>query len=85
MKLDCGIGKARIDNWLAGELALERIEGCWVFTCDGAVCRIATAPLAARSLGPVKLERTDLTVEGDEAAIEAFMHLFTLQFISAGG
>ncbi len=81
MELDCGIAKARIDAWLDDELCLEGR----VFNCEGKTCTVATAALESRPLGAIKLERTSLHVEGEPQAVEEFMRLFTLRFMSAGG
>ena len=81
MELDCGIAKARIDTWLDDELGLEGR----VFHFDGQSCDVATTALESRPLGAIELERTSLQVEGDLQAIEEFMRLFTLRFMSAGG
>ena len=85
MKLDCGIQKARIDAWLADELALAYADGRWLFHCNGATCSVATVELENRVLGAFSLERTELRAEGGPVAIEEFMRLFTLRFMSAGG
>ena len=86
MELDCGIRKERIDTWLDDELRLER--GCgdaWVFRFEKAECQVETAALESRPLGTIELERTKVVVDGDDAAVDEFMRLFTLRFVSAGG
>ena len=85
MELDCGIAKARIDAWLDDELGLAREGERRSFRFRGEACAVATAALEGRSLGAIELERTSLKVEGDPQAVEEFMRLFTLRFMSAGG
>ena len=85
MKLDCGICERRIASWLAGEADLEHIDSGWVFSFEGGQCRIVISPLEARTLGCVSIERCELAVEGDDAAIDEFTRLFMLRFASAGG
>ena len=85
LELDCGIPKARLSAWLDDELGLPGKDGTWVFTAEGSTCRVALAPLESRSLGSVSIERTALTIEGEEPAQGTFMRLFTLRFASAGG
>ena len=48
-------------------------------------CMVTLTPLENRSVGKVTLERTHLRVEGTKEAVDSFMRLFTLRFISAGG
>ena len=81
MELDCGIAKARIDAWLDEELGLEGRA----FHFEGESCAVETAALESRPLGAIELERTSLRVEGGSQAVEEFMRLFTLRFMSAGG
>ena len=84
--LDCGIAYARIEAWLASELGLAcETDGRWTFETDDATCAVALQPLPPRTVGAVSLERTQLVVSGNNAAAEAFMKLFTLRFVSAGG
>lgn len=85
MELDCGIQRKRIVSWLRDELALPREGQAWLFEADGKACRITTDELESRRLGTVDLDRTLVVVEGDDEAEEAFMRLFTLRFMSAGG
>ncbi len=85
MELDCGIQLKRIVSWLNGELACAREDDAWVFEADGGACHITACELESRRLGVVELDRTLVTIEGDEPTVEAFMHLFTLRFMSAGG
>lgn len=85
MELDCGIARKRIVGWLNDELSLAREGRAWVFEADGKTCRITADELENRTLGVVSLERTLVVVEGDETTIDAFMRLFTLRFLSAGG
>ena len=85
MKLDCGISRKRIVGWLNDELALSHEGQAWFFEVNGKTCRITANALASRQLGAVKVERTLVSIEGDESAAEAFMHVFTLRFMSAGG
>jgi len=85
MELDCGIAKARIDAWLEDELRLAFEGDRWVFCFEEEMCHIATPPLESRPLGAIEIERTALQVEGDSRAVEEFMRLFTLRFVSAGG
>lgn len=85
MELDCGIARRRIVGWLNDELSLARDGRAWVYEADGKECRITAEELENRTLGTVSLERTLVVVEGDEATTDAFMRLFTLRFISAGG
>ncbi|MBQ9042433.1 MAG: hypothetical protein IJ111_06420 [Eggerthellaceae bacterium] len=85
MELDCGIQRKRIVGWLRDELALSCEGQAWVFEADGKACHITADELESRRLGTVNLDRTLVTIEGDEAAAEAFMRLFTLRFMSAGG
>lgn len=85
MELDCGISSARLSAWLDDELRLESVDGGWHYVFDGASCRIALSPLASRPLGKVSIERTLLSVEGNDAAVVEFERLFTLRFASAGG
>lgn len=100
MQLDCGIRYARISAWLDDELGLVR-EDCqpeelpvsgaggadwhWVFVSNGASCRVSAFPLESRVYGGIAIERTQLSAQGDQPAIDAFERLFTLRFISAGG
>ena len=84
--LDCGIAYMRIETWLASELGLAcETDGRWTFEADEATCAVALQPLPPRTVGAVSLERTQLIVSGTDAATEAFMKLFTLRFVSAGG
>ena len=85
MELDCGIARKRITDWLNDELALAREGRTWLFAAGVGTCCITAEKLESRKLGAVDLERTSVRVEGDELAVEAFMHLFTLRFMSAGG
>lgn len=85
MELDCGIRRARIVAWLDDELALARVDGRWVFEDGERTCAIALAPLENRVLGRLDLERTLVTIDGDQKAVDVFYRLFFLQFISAGG
>ncbi|MBQ9004592.1 MAG: hypothetical protein IJ087_22370 [Eggerthellaceae bacterium] len=85
MELDCGIPRARLVAWLDDELALDRTEDAWRFSCEAGPCTIALAPLAPRRLGTLEFERTSIVLSGDRDAIESFLHLFTLRFASAGG
>lgn len=89
--LDCGVERNRLVSWLDEELALPQGEdGSWTFSnsaagCEAATCRITVKPLPKRRLGSVALPRTSVGIEGDEAACEEFLRLFTLRFVSAGG
>ena len=85
MELDCGIQYRRIAAWLDDELRLPREGEEWLFTSDGATCRISASPLESRSLGGIEIERTLLSTHGDQPALDVFERLFTLRFISAGG
>lgn len=85
MELDCGIRRGRIVGWLRDELALACEGGAWTFVHGGSTCRVSTEELGNRELGKVSLDRTALRVEGDQQAVDEFMRLFTLRFISAGG
>ena len=85
MELDCGIAKRRIDAWLDDELVLDCDGECRVFRFAGEACVVSTHALEGRPLGSIELERTNLCVEGDTQAVEEFMRLFTLRFVSAGG
>ena len=85
INLDCGIAYGRIEAWLRNELGLPFDDGAWIFKHADESCRIRIAPLEPRSLGSVSLERCNLTANGSAAAIDAFKHLFTLRFMSAGG
>ena len=85
MELDCGIAKARIDEWLDDELALPCGGGRRIFRFEGESCVVSTRELEGRSYGPYTLDRTGLEVTGQDNAVEEFMRLFTLRFISAGG
>lgn len=85
-ELDCGIAMRRIAGWLKDELCLSSAEsGRYLFTNNNATCSVHIAPLENRSFGTLELERTHMRIEGDLLAVEAFMRLFTLRFISAGG
>ena len=84
LELDCGIAPTRIVSWLEEELMLGQDgHGAYVFDRDGQSCA-ATVTALGKS-GRFALERTLLVVSGDEPTVEAFMHLFTLRFLSAGG
>lgn len=85
VELDCGIAKARIDSWLDDELALACEGDRRVFSFKGERCVVSTRELERRSYGPIKLDRTGLAVEGQDGAVEEFMRLFTLRFMSVGG
>ena len=85
VKLDCGIAQRRITAWLDDELALARHDDGWTFDHAHGSCRIKAEPLESRALGSVALERTLVTIEGDDAAIDELYRLFTLRFVSAGG
>lgn len=82
---DCGISTWRIDAWLSDELALKREGSAWVYREADSVCQVKTEPLESRILGTVALERTALSVEGEDAAVASFERAFTLRFMSAGG
>ena len=84
--LDCGIAYARLETWLVDELALASSDdGTWLFEHGDAACAVTLSHLENRTLGTFALERTKVSVGGDAAAVAAFMKLFTLRFISAGG
>lgn len=85
MELDCGIPYQRIASWLSDELALARSGEGWVFDSDGETCFVFAQKLESRPLGMVHLERTAVRFDGSQQAEDAFMHLFTLRFMSAGG
>ena len=85
MELDCGIATKRIIEWLDDELALERAGADWEFPFEGGRCHVTVSPLPNRALGNVSLERTLVTIDGDQRALDEFYRLFTLRFISAGG
>ena len=85
VELDCGIAKARIDEWLDDELELPCEGGRRIFRFEGESCAVSTHELEGRSYGPYTLDRTGLEVTGQDNAVEEFMRLFTLRFISAGG
>lgn len=55
------------------------------FPAGESCCMVTLTPLENRSVGKVTLERTHLRVEGTQEAVDSFMRLFTLRFISAGG
>lgn len=95
--LDCGIAYARLEAWLSDELALPHCyDGLWVYeyrpgpqrtdsALKVATCYIELSRLENRELGNFALERTQLSIDGDVEAVTAFMKLFTLRFVSAGG
>ena len=84
--LDCGIATARIVSWLEDELDLTATaERSYEFHMDGGTCHVGVRGLPNRTAGRLALERTELTIDGDAATTAAFMRLFTLRFISAGG
>ena len=86
LDLDCGIAPARILPWLEDELALSRdAGGAYVYESDGQTCTIEVTPMGRDFSRPFALERTRLVITGTEEAVDAFMRLFTLRFISAGG
>ena len=88
LDFDCGIDSARITGWLDDGLALPRTGGAWDFHCGGAVCSITVDDLGAHCIdahGRLKVKRSRLQANGDEAAVEAFYRQFVLRFISAGG
>lgn len=85
VELDCGIAKARIDSWLDDELELTCEGDRRVFSFRGERCVVSTRELERRLCGPIKLDRTGLAVDGQDKAVEEFMRLFTLRFMSAGG
>ena len=86
MRYDCGIACHRIADWLNDELRLPREGVDWVFSTDGASCRVSASPLESRSLGGgIQIERTLLSAQGDQSALDVFERLFTLRFVSAGG
>ena len=85
MELDCGIACKRIEAWLDNELSLPREGDAWMFSCDEGSCRVEAVAQESRTLGTIALERTLVRVEGNPPATEAFMRLFTLRFMSAGG
>ena len=83
--LDCGIAHRRLEAWLRDELALPATSDGWVFEHAGTTCLIAIAPLEARPLGSVSIERCALRAVGAPQALDEFERLFTLRFMSAGG
>ncbi len=85
--LDCGIPLHRIRSWLEEELRLpaQEPETRYLFTEDGASCAVVLKALENRSIGKVSIERTEMAVNGEVDAVDAFMRLFALRFISAGG
>ncbi|MBO4365451.1 MAG: hypothetical protein J5804_04065 [Eggerthellaceae bacterium] len=86
VKLDCGIAHARLEAWLVDELALSKDDASmWVFENGNASCIVALSHLEDRKLGSFSFERTQVLVDGESAAVAAFMKLFTLRFVSAGG
>ena len=86
LDLDCGIASARILSWLEDELALSQDSpGAYVYESDGQTCTVEATPLGRDYSRPFALERTQLVIVGPEGAVDAFMRLFTLRFISAGG
>jgi len=86
LSFDCGIARARLETWLTEEMALDRCEsGGWHFTSEDGMCSVELGNLESRTLGSVSIERTRLAITGDVEAVDTFMHLFTLRFMSAGG
>ncbi|MBQ9068122.1 MAG: hypothetical protein IJ131_03535 [Eggerthellaceae bacterium] len=85
IELDCGIAQQRIVSWLEGELRLPHEDDGYRYSHEGTTCIARTQPLENRTVGTVSIERTALYIEGEADAVAAFMHLFTLRFISAGG
>ena len=94
--LDCGIPYARLTAWLDDELTLSRADdGLWTFACEKApddsqarvasTCQVGLTRLEDRALSNFALEHTQITIDGDAAAVATLMKLFTLRFISAGG
>lgn len=89
--LDCGIAFSRIRHWLDDELSLPREPSvgenatAWRYVESGSVCRIEASPLNEGRIGPLSLERTYLTAQGDAEALASFQRRFTLRFMSAGG
>lgn len=85
IELDCGRPYTQVHAWLEDELGLSCQDATWLFERDGSSCAISIKPLPPRSFRHLALERTHIEAEGDERMIDAFMQLFTLRFISAGG
>lgn len=85
MELDCGISHERIVGWLNDERGLPSANGGWTFAYNGSTCRVFADDLGKQTINRVTLERTLLRIEGDPQAVEEFMRLFTLRFVSAGG
>lgn len=83
--LDCGIPYRRLAAWLDEDLGLEQSDNAWTFSDGAACCTITLCELEKRSFNHVEFERTQLVAEGEPQTLEAFCHLFTLRFLSAGG
>lgn len=86
MIVDCGIKLDRIATWLDEELQLgESGQNHWLFSYEDQECTVTLAPLENRTIASLELERTELSIDGDQAAVDAFYRLFELRFMSAGG
>ena len=85
LDFDCGIAYERIASWLDDELHLPVNAGKWVYGSPGETCEIALSRLEPREFAQLEIERSHLIAQGDAQAVDAFEHLFTLRFISAGG
>lgn len=48
-------------------------------------CRITLTELAERRVAGMRLPRTQITFEGEEASVSAIYRRFLLRFLSAGG
>lgn len=80
---ECGIDILRLEEWLRHELSLDEDPAG---TFQYRSCTITLEPLPTRVLSPaVSLPCNHLHLEGPSIVIEDFCHLFTLQFLSAGG
>lgn len=69
----------------AGQVASTECVHCYTFTDVDTSCEICLTPQPARNVGKVEIQRTKMEIAGDKIAMAAFLHLFTLKFISAGG
>jgi len=90
--LECGIDYSRLTGWLESQSESHLALG--IGTAGAANlrryfwhrCAIDLEPLEPRYGGhPFTLPRNRVTFYGDAADVEAFMHRFMLQFLSAGG
>ena len=71
IEFECGVDPARLSRWFAEN---ERPD-----------VAMTLEELSGRKLGPVKLPRTMVRIEGDPSAEQSLYDAFYLQFMSAGG